>query len=100
MEIVEEIEITGKNWNDLINLPCVECITKGKHSDIISVELRDGYLPEKYRLKNMPSLRESINNLTNLKSINWQRVYASMGRIGDKLVRYENDTWQIIKKGK
>lgn len=28
MEIVEEIEITDKNWNDILNLPCVYAVYK------------------------------------------------------------------------
>lgn len=28
MKIIREIEIEGKNWNDIFNLPCVEGISK------------------------------------------------------------------------
>lgn len=98
MRIIQKIEISGNNWNDLINLPCVESLSKGKLSDIISVHLRDKYLPEKWQLKSMPSFKENLERIKDLSSPMWQRVNHSLGRIGDTLVEFENHTWEIQKR--
>lgn len=33
MKIIQTIKIDGKNWNDLINLPCVQSLTKSDETE-------------------------------------------------------------------
>lgn len=100
-KIIQRIRIDGKNWNDIINLPCVQALDKGDEKfkmDAPCVVLYDSYLPIKFRAKSMPTLRESLARLKDPKSPMWQRALAKNGHIGDELVQYDNDTWQIIRK--
>ena len=100
-KIIQRIRIDGKNWNDIINLPCVQSLDKGDERikrDTPTVVLYDSYLPIKFRLKSMPTLRESLARLNDPRSPRWQRALAKNGHIGDELVQYDNDTWQIIRK--
>lgn len=104
-KIIQRIHIDGKNWNDIINLPCVqsldkedERIVKDESRRTPHVELYDSYLPKKYRLKSMPSLKENLRRIDDPKSPLWQRIKAKNGNIGDELVQYEDGTWQIIGK--
>lgn len=102
-KIIQRIRIDGKNWNDIINLPCVQSLDKGDERikrDTPTVVLYDSYLPIKFRLKSMPTLWESLTRLNDPKSPRWQRALAKNGHIGDELVQYDNDTWQIIRKRK
>lgn len=102
-KIIQRIRIDGKNWNDIINLPCVQSLDKGDERikrDTPTVVLYDSYLPIKFRLKSMPKLWESLTRLNDPKSPWWQRALAKNGHIGDELVQYDNDTWQIIRKRK
>lgn len=102
-KIIQRIRIDGKNWNDIINLPCVQSLDKGDERikrDTPTVVLYDSYLPIKFRLKSMPRLWESLTRLNDPKSPWWQRALAKNGHIGDELVQYDNDTWQIIRKRK
>lgn len=101
-KIIRRIRIDGKNWNDIINLPCVQALDKGDEEfkmDTPAVVLYGSYLPIKFRLKSMPTLRESLARLKDPK-FRWQKVLAKIGHIGDELVQYDNDTWQIIRKRK
>ena len=57
-KIILRIKIDGKNWNELINLPCVQGLTKGDERIIKDeskrtphVHLYDGYMPEELRLQ-------------------------------------------------
>ena len=100
-KIIQRIRIDGKNWTDIINLPCVQALDKGDERikrDTPAVVLYDSYLPIKFRLISMPMLRESLAKIKDLKSPLWQRALARTGYIGDELVQYDNDTWQIIRK--
>lgn len=102
-KIIQRIRIDGKNWNDIINLPCVQSLDKGDERikrDTPTVVLYDSYLPIKFRLKSMPTLWENLTRLNDPKSPWWQRALAKNGHIGDELVQYDNDTWQIIRKRK
>lgn len=100
-KIIQRIRIDGKNWNDIINLPCVQALDKGDERIKMSspaVVLYDSCLPIKFRLKNMPALMENFSKIDDPKSPMWQRCQAKNGYIGDELVQYDNGTWQIIRK--
>lgn len=104
-KIIQRIRIDGKNWNDIISLPCVQSLDKGderfvkdKSKRFPHVKLYDSYLPEKYRLKSMPSFKENLKRFDDPKSPMWQRIKAMSGSIGDELVQYDDGTWQIIGK--
>lgn len=102
-KIIQRIRIDGKNWGDIINLPCVQALDKGDERiklDTPAVVLYDSYLPIKFRLISMPMLRESLAKIKDPKAPRWQRALARNGHIGDELVQYDNDTWQIIRKKK
>lgn len=100
-KIIQRIRIDGKNWNDIINLPCVQAFNKGDEiikRDTPTVVLYDSYLPIKFRLKSMPTSREILAKINDPESPMWQRCQAMTGHIGDELVQYDNNTWQIIRK--
>lgn len=100
-KIIQRIRIDGKNWNDIISLPCVQALDKGDErikTGTPAVVLYDSYLPIKFRLKSMPPLREALAKISDPKSPMWQRGQAKNGHIGDELVQYDNGTWQIIRK--
>lgn len=100
-KIIQRIRIDGKNWNDIINLPCVKALDKGDERikmDTPAVVLYDSYLPIKFRLKSMPPIREALAKINDPESPMWQRGKAMTGVIGDELVQYDNGTWQIIRK--
>ncbi len=100
-KIIQRILIDGKNWNEIINLPCVQALDKGDErikSDTPCVILYDSYLPIEFRLKSMPSFRENLARINDPKSPMWQSIRAKNGHIGDELVQYDDGTWQIIRK--
>lgn len=100
-KIIQRIRIDGKNWNDIINLPCVQALDKGDERikmDSPAVVLYDSYLPIKFRLKSMPTLRENLARIKDPEAPMWQRGRAKNGHIGDELVQYDNNTWQIIRE--
>lgn len=104
-KIIQRIRIDGKNWNDIINLPCVQELNKGDERYVKgeskrtpTVVLYDSYLPQKFQLKSMPTFRENLAKIKDPKSPMWQSVHAKNGHIGDELVQYDNGTWQIIRK--
>jgi hypothetical protein len=106
-KIILRIKIDGKNWNELINLPCVQELTKGDERIIKDeskrtphVHLYDGYMPEELRLKALPPFRENLKRLWDKDSPMMRHVLASNGNIGDELVKYDDNTWQIIKGNK
>ena len=70
MPIIRQIEFTGKNLNDVFNLPCVKSIRKST-----------------YDLKPIVVLWESYKYSYD----SFDEVY-----IGDILVEYENGKWDII----
>lgn len=69
MEIVEEIEITGKNWNDLINLPCVYAVYK---TPAYEVFIKQDLATDAARADR------------SLKAV-----------VGDTLVEYNNHKWKV-----
>lgn len=90
-KIILRIKIDGKNWNDLINLPCVKEVTKGderlvKDKRIPHVRLYDEYLPI--------GLRTPIWDIDIMK----RRMVARNGWIGDELVEYNDGTWRFIAR--
>lgn len=109
-KIILRIKIDGKNWNHLINLPCVHEITKGNGRIIEDeskyrphVHLYDSYMPKELRLSALsalPSFRENLKRLMDEDSPIMRHVLASIGEIGDELVKYDDNTWQIIKGNK
>lgn len=106
-KIILRIKIDGKNWNDLINLPCVKEITKGDEKLIKDeskrtpyVHLYDGYMPEELRIRALPPFRENLKRMFDFDSPMMRHVLASNGNIGDELVKYDDNTWQIIKAKK
>ena len=92
-KIILRIKIDGKNWNHLINLPCVQEITKGYERIIKDeskrkphVRLYDEYMPKELRLSALPSFRENLKRLLDEDSPMMRHVLASIGEIGDELV--------------
>lgn len=92
-KIILRIKIDGRNWNDLISLPCVKEVTKGdedlikdKTKQIPHVQLYDSYLPQKFLMETGDLRFDTIA----------QRMKAKNGWIGDDLVEYNDGTWEVV----
>lgn len=70
MKIIRQIEFTGKNLNDIFNLPCVHLIQKNIYSLEPEVVLLESYMRS--------------------------RTYIQKCLIGDILVEFDNGKWAII----
>lgn len=69
MPIIRQIEFTGKNLNDIFNLPCVHLIQKNLYSLEPEVVLWESYTRS--------------------------RAYSQKCLIGDTLVEYDDGKWAI-----
>lgn len=70
MPIIRQIEFTGKNLNDIFNLPCVQSIRKSTYDLEPIVKLWESYM----RIRDF-----------------------SEALIGDTLVEYDDGKWGIIQ---
>lgn len=75
MNIKQSISITGKNWNDIINLPCFR-------------ELRH------YNTWTLILKLDFVNGKPVSYEDEWEGVIANLG---DVIVQYENGKWGLIK---
>ena len=71
MKIIRQIEFTGKNLNDIFNLPCVKCVLKVGRKPVLVIW---------GDMMNDPS----------------QRTNACC-HIGQTLIEYDNCKWAIIR---
>lgn len=78
MNIKQSISITGRNWNDLINLPCFREL---RHYNTWTLVLKADYIDGK------PASYEDM----------W---YGAVAQGGDTIVQYTNGKWGLIKYGK
>lgn len=68
MRIKRRIEFTGKNLNDVFNLPCLKCIIKIDSKPVLV--------------------------LLNTTLVSRSRPFVE---IGDKLVQYDDGQWEVIR---
>lgn len=73
MEIKKKIQITGKNWNDLINLPCFRELRH--YGNIWKVLI-----------------------VVNYKDMEPQGFYPTFAKVGDTLVEYTDGGWELIAR--
>lgn len=76
MNIKQEITITGKNWNDLINLPCFREL---KHYSTWTLVLHVDYV------NGAPVSCEDDQ-------------YGVIADFGDTIVQYDNGKWGLINQ--
>ena len=69
MKIIRQIEFTGKNLNDIFNLPCVKSIHKSTYNLMPIVTLWESYM----------------------RGYGYNEVY-----IGDILAEFEDKKWDIL----
>lgn len=76
MKVKQSIAITGRNWNDIITLPCFREL---KHYSTWTLVLKLDY----------------VNGKRTGYDDDWCGVLANLG---DVIVQYENGKWGLIRK--
>jgi hypothetical protein len=103
---IREIEITGNNWNEIIKLPCFSAIEKkgGKFGIPVSywvVIEPDMHIYSRTEAGFMVSVFLVAEERKASKALlNEAQRLASECRatVGDKLIEYDDNRWQILRK--
>lgn len=98
MKIIQDIQITGKNWNDIASLPCVETIAIRNVSTpnvVLSVEAM--------RLHDVPLLEVKPHDRSRGYDYN-EDIQDVLKRlrtayVDDTIVEFEDHTFGIVRSG-
>lgn len=72
-EIIQKIEVTGKDWNGIFNLDCIASIEKRNfNGEFVMIWIKDSYY-------HVPEVDED--------------ACSKIGHVGEILCQYKNNTW-------
>lgn len=90
MNIKQEITITGKNWNDIFQLPCVVSLVKSEKKGVdVNLDLRTSAVQQKLdKLIKESKMDEFYQTIIN--EMSWGIAW-----VGDTLVEYVGGLWAV-----
>lgn len=77
-KIIQKIEVTGKDWNEIFNLDCISSIEKRNFKgEFVLIWIKDTYY-------HIPNADEDACSKT--------------GHVGEILCKYDDDSWGFVDK--